>query len=65
MSPVIINEVKWCKIRKSDITHTHTRSVADNTLYWVLAEHGMLLFGNFHYISDKNMHVELGLYYTS
>ena len=24
MSPVIINRVKWCKIRKSDITHTHT-----------------------------------------
>ena len=22
--PVIINRVKWCKIRKSDITHTHT-----------------------------------------
>ena len=24
MSPVIINWVKWCKIRKFDITHTHT-----------------------------------------
>ena len=40
--------------------HTHTQSVADNTLFWVWgSEHGTLLFGNFHYISDKNMHVEL------
>ena len=37
MSSVIINRVKWCKIWKSDIIHTHTRSVADNTLYWVWA----------------------------
>ena len=50
-----LNHNDQCKIRKSDIIHTHTECSWQHVIL-SLSKHGKLLFAKFHYISDSNMY---------